>query len=142
MLSFRYPPRLLAVAVVLALVAGCGSSSGRSTVEGSVKYDGQPVDQGGIVFVPEGQGAAADLVKATGIIEDGRYKFESQRGPKPGKYRVEITWQKKTGEKVAGGEGQLREKTQQALPAKYNEKSELIREVKSGSNTLDFDLAK
>src|SRR5262249_49482702 len=119
MWSFRYPPRFLAVAVVLALVAGCGSSSARSTVEGSVKYDGQPVDQGGIVFIPEGQDAAADLVKATGIIEDGRYQFDSHRGPKPGKYRVEITWQKKTGEKVAGESGHLREKTQQVIPAKY-----------------------
>src|SRR5689334_22739688 len=93
-------PCLLLLAAGLTLAAGCGSSSDRVTLEGSVKYDGQAVDQGGLTFIPEG--GDGQVPRATCEIEDGRYRFNTRNGPKPGKYRVQIYWQKKTGKKVKG----------------------------------------
>src|SRR5262249_16301172 len=50
-------PRLLFLAVAALALAGCGSSdSERSRVRGAVSYDGQPVDEGSIGFIPEGAG--------------------------------------------------------------------------------------
>jgi hypothetical protein len=133
MLSSRL---LAALALALALLTGCGDSeNSRAVVQGSVTYDGQPVDQGGIAFIPLGNDAGSQRVRATGHIVDGRYELDRRHGPFPGKYRVMITWRKKTGKG---------EQTVQALPPKYadTDKSELTRDVEPGSNTIDFDLKK
>ncbi len=135
-------PRFLAVAaaVALALVAGCDTGP-RSAVEGTVTYDGQPVDVGGIAFIPIGSDAEG-RVRATGPIKDGHYELDSRKGPLPGNYRVEITWQKKTGKKVTIEFGHKKDETVQVIPDKYNTKSELTVEIKPGRNTLPFDLNK
>jgi hypothetical protein len=141
----QHLPRFLAaaVAVALPLIAGCGGGpNDRSPVRGSVSYDGQPVDKGGIAFLPEGEGEEDHRVRATGQIHDGRYDLDALKGPFPGKYRVQIYWKKKTGQKVPGeGEG-LKDETLQVIPSKYNTESELIVEIKPGRNTFDFNLAK
>ncbi len=56
MIAPRATYRLVALAVpLLVLVAGCSSgSTDRSPIRGTVSYNGQPVDNGGIVFLPEG----------------------------------------------------------------------------------------
>jgi hypothetical protein len=136
-------PQLLALATAtaLAFVAGCDSGP-RATVYGIVCYDGQPVDQGGIAWIPLGDASGRTGVRATGEIADGRYELDSRRGPLPGRYRVEITWQKKTGRQVRGEAGHPKDETKQVIPVRYNGKSELIREVKAGGNPFDFDLPK
>jgi hypothetical protein len=145
MILSKCRPRLCAVATiaVFALMVGCSGSGSRSPVQGSVSYDGQPVDDGGVAFLPEGDGPSAEeRVRATGMIADGRYDFDARRGPFPGKYRVQIYWQKKTGKRVPGEGGVMKDETQQAIPAKYNTSTELVVEVRPGRNTLDFDLKK
>lgn len=141
MLSSRQLARLqhVACAVVFAFVAGC-SSGPRSSVEGNVNYDGELVDQGGIVFIPVVEDSG--LVRATGPIQNGRYHLDNQRGPNPGKYRVEITWRKKTGNKVPGEGGNPRDEVVMPVPAKYNTESELTVDVQPGRNTFHFDLKK
>jgi hypothetical protein len=122
----------------LALV-GCSSDSDRSRVQGSVSYNGEPVDDGGIAFIPEGGGESQ--VRTTGMIQDGRYDLDSTRGPYPGKYRVEIYWNKKTGKQIANRtKTASKDERKQAIPPKYNEKTELIETIKPGRNTLNFDL--
>jgi hypothetical protein len=121
---------------------GCSSSHARSRVQGTVSYDGQDVDRGGIAFIPEGDEADQPRVRATTEIVDGKYQLDSQRGPYPGKYRVQIYWLKKTGKKVPGEKGHLMDETVQALPAKYNSSSQLTVDVQRGANTLDFALPK
>jgi hypothetical protein len=143
--SPNYLPRYLAVTVAaaLAVIAGCGSgATSRSPIKGSVRYDGQPVDQGGIAFIPEGADTGEKRFRATGEIKDGQYELDSRHGPNTGKYRVEITWHKKTGKQVAGERGHKRDQTQQVIPAKYNTQSELVIEIERGHNTRDFDLKK
>jgi hypothetical protein len=140
--AFPHLCRLLFLAVVALALVGCGSSaSDRSRVHGAVSYDGEPVDDGGIAFLPEGGGASQ--ARATGVIEGGHYDLDSSRGPYPGKYKVEIYWNKKTGKKLHGPSGKSsKEERKQAIPDKYNEKSELRVEVKPGSNELNFHLKK
>lgn len=129
-----------ACAVMLASLAliGCSSQSDRSRVQGDVSYNGEPVDDGGIAFVPDGGG---DADRATGMIRDGHYDLDSTRGPHPGKYHVEIYWNKKTGRQITSPSGKAtKDETKQAIPPKYNEHTELTVEIKPGRNTLDFNL--
>jgi hypothetical protein len=129
---------ILTVAVIALAGLGCSSDSDRSHVQGAVSYNGEPVDDGGIGFLPD-EGNPSQF-KATGQIVDGRYNLDNKRGPFPGKYRVEIYWNKKTGRTITGRSGATKDERRQALPAKYNERTELKVEVKPGNNTLDFDL--
>ena len=107
-----------------------------------LSHPGQPVDQGGIAFIPEGEDTGEKRFRATGEIKDGQYDLDGHHGPNAGKYRVQITWHKKTGKQVAGERGHKRDQTQQVIPAKYNTQSELSVEIQPGRNTRDFDLKK
>jgi hypothetical protein len=119
------------------LAAGCGS--GNVALNGDVSYDGQPIDDGTITFVSTSSGSS-DAGKASCHIENGKYKFEKDRGPAPGKYKVEITWLKKTGKKLPTGDGEPRDEKVQSLPAKFNTQTTLTADVTSGSPKLDFAL--
>jgi hypothetical protein len=127
----------------LAVVAGCDSGpSDRAPVRGSVRYGGQPVDQGGIAFIPVGDAQGAEHVRAAAEIKDGQYELDARHGPSLGKNRVQITWRKKTGRQLPGERGHVREETVQAIPPRYNTQTELIRDVQPKPNTFDFDLPK
>src|SRR5438094_5517339 len=124
--------RLIVPALAALAWSGCGSNR----IQGEVRYGGEPVDQGGIAFLREGGESDAEN-RATGAIQDGHYNLE--KIPAPGAYRVQIYWHKKTGRKI-GRPGEATDERKQAIPPKYNEKTELKVEVKPGRNTLDFDL--
>ncbi|HEV3115759.1 MAG TPA: hypothetical protein VGY58_01820 [Gemmataceae bacterium] len=69
--------RVVGGSIVLALcivLLGCGgASSKRAVVSGTVKYDGKPVEEGRITFMP----ASADVKSggnAQGDIKDGQYR--------------------------------------------------------------------
>jgi hypothetical protein len=127
----------LAALLCLAFLPGCGGT-GQVEVEGTVTYDGQPVKAGAITFVAaENQGLSGG-----GTILDGKYHVPANVGPKTGKYRVEIRWAKPTGKKFKSETGHLIEMTEEGLPAKYNDKSELTADLHSGKNTIDFHLPK
>ena len=131
----RRAPAALALAAALAFLSGC---SGRPSVSGTVTFNGQPVDGGVIVFIPEGQGGK----QASAPIVDGKFSISSGEGPTPGKNRVEITWHKKTGKKVPtpGDPGTEIDETVQVIPNQFNTGSTLVEEVKPGSNEFKFDL--
>jgi len=134
-------PRTLAAPVlVLALLclAGCG---GRASVQGSVSYAGAPVDDGTIAFIST-DGGSGEGANASGDVKDGKYSISGDRGPKSGKYKVEIYWNKKTG-KMVGTPGDASVKmaeVKQMLPPKYNKQTELTADITSGSNTKNFEL--
>ena len=130
----RSSPRgpLAAFALGLLLAAGCGRPP--AAVEGTVTYDGVPVDDGGITFVPAAGGA-----KAGAPVKNGRYAIDAAHGPAPGSYKVEVTWNKAVGRRVAdpdtaGGT------TRQVLPEKFNKATTLTADVTAGANRIDFDL--
>jgi hypothetical protein len=122
----------LLVAAGFVLLPGCGARS----ATGTVSFDGTPVDGGVISFVPEGKAA-----RANADIVGGKYTVASGTLT-TGKNRVEILWNKKTGRKipVPGDPGTTTDETLQVIPEKFNKSSTLTADVKSGNNTIDFDL--
>jgi len=108
-------------------------------VQGTVTFDGTPVDGGRIMFIaadPKGVHAHAD-------INQGKYSIDAAKGPSVGKHRVEILWYKLTGKKVVGSDPpNLVDEKIQLIPEQYNGKSTLTQEVTSGVNTFNFDLKK
>jgi len=123
-------------ALITVVLSGCGSGA---RVEGTVTFDGAPVDGGSISFVPEGSTEAP----GTGQITDGKYSIRTEKGLTPGKYKVEIYWNKKTGKEVKNPNdaGTTVEETKQVIPVRYNTKTELTVELKAGSNSgVNFDL--
>lgn len=135
--------RALALVALIALqpaLAGCGANEdGRIAVAGHVTYEGQPLQQGQVVFEPRGAGRMA-----IGHVVDGRYTIAAQRGPIPGEYVVRITSTRATGEKASAGPtggNELRDVYEQFLPEKYNDRSELVVKIEGSSSVeQDFDL--
>jgi len=125
-----------AVAAALALAAGCGDGPATGEVTGTVKVDGQTPPAGSsITFFP----ADGKSPSAGATLDDGRYTV---RVP-VGRARVEIRVPRpkaRPGPK-AHGPGAEGGWIEESLPAKYNDKSELTFEVKSGTNKKDWELS-
>jgi hypothetical protein len=125
--------------LALALLAA-GCSDGKTEVSGTVRLNGQPIQEGSINFIPidgnRGPGAGA-------VITDGKYHIPRTGGVTPGKNRVEIRAFRNNGRKVqdpTGKPGTLADERSPAFPAEFNDKSTLVREVRPGSDTIDFDI--
>ncbi len=117
--------------------SGCGKGEQFQSVSGSVTVDGQPLKKGIITFYAIGEGSTSG-----GEVIDGSYALPADRGPSPGKYRVEITGSRPTGKTEFDID--LKKKVdieEQFLPPKYHVKSELTAEVvATGENKFDFSL--
>jgi len=125
--------------VLSAVFAGCGGDGiDRVEVFGNVTLDGKPLDDAAILFVPLGDGPTAGT-QFTG----GEYRIEEARGPSPGKYRVEITAYRGTGEMIEDSDlpGQMEERRESVVPERYNSQSQLTVELTPGNaNRHDFAL--
>lgn len=135
--------RILSLLSVLCLI-GCGSSGPQqAALSGSVTYDGTPVADGRITFIPT---AGTKGVSAGDVIKDGKYSIPADKGPTYGKYRVEIKWSKKTGKQIEMGSpappGTKVDEVVEAIPTKYNTESTLEKEINSPKQTIDFKLDK
>ena len=129
--------------LLLVMAAGCGRGDGRATVKGNVWLDGAPLESGSIALVPS---PGSSGVAAGGVIKNGTYSI-TKKGPLPGEYQVQITAWRKTGQMVpaptigpVAKEGEMVEQTEQYIPEKYNESSELTVEIQPGHNRHDFEL--
>ena len=127
------------LAGLLAVCLGCGGND-LTTVEGTVTFDGQPVEAGSIVFEPaDGAGPAAG-----GTIEQGKYRLAGDAGVVPGQKIVRISAVRNTGQQVEAGppapEGTMIEEVEQYIPIQYNRNTTLTAEVPPGQVTLDFAL--
>ena len=129
--------RVVAV-VALLQFGGCGHETGpkRIPVEGEVLYDGEPVKQGMISFVPS-QGPPVQTP-----IENGRYRVDYKGGVPAGTSRVEIQGFREGPREVvlAAGSPPQKEVVQYIAP-KYNRDSVLTVEISEGEpNVYDFPL--
>jgi len=126
------------IVAILVTVTGC-SGQGQVSVHGDITLDGSLVESGSISFLPLGSGAE---VAVSAPIVNGSYETsETATGLTPGEYRVEITWPKKTGKKIASLDpGMMTDETVEAIPAKYNSESELTVQVTAGKDKYDFAL--
>ncbi|MEW4562418.1 hypothetical protein AB1K70_07825 [Bremerella sp. JC770] len=94
-LNLSLTSSLLSVAILtgLAMNVGCGTGQSgppRFQVSGSATYDGKPIPQGEILFVPnaaEGNRGTATLVE----IQDGQYATADGNGLIGGAYKIEIS---------------------------------------------------
>lgn len=125
-----------------SLLVGCSkpeySGDRRFALSGKVTYDGEPVDYGSISFLPL---AGQDQRVSGGYIEGGAYSVPEAQGANAGKYRVEIRWDKLTGEKVLqSATGKMEEVRAEGLPSKYHKDSELTAEVSENQTVFDFHL--
>lgn len=122
---------------LIITLLGCGGPR-QVAVEGDVTFDGQPIEEGSISFIPE---AGTESRKASAAIIKGSYRVLAENGPLPGKFKIEISWMKKTGKKLASADpGMTADETKEVIPAKYNTASTLIRDIGTGENRLDFKL--
>jgi hypothetical protein len=124
------------MALVAALVPGCGPGDPRLAVSGSVTFKGQPLDQGRIEFhPPQNNGTMSGAV-----IQNGRYEIPRDKGLNPATYEVRIySYDQKAG--TAGaipGEAGLGFK--ERIAKKYNSASTLKADVKRGQTTFDFSV--
>jgi hypothetical protein len=106
--------------------------------------DGQLLCRGSITFVPvddRGQVASGRGPGGGDVInEKGNYTIK--RGLRPGKYRVEIRSTRTLDRKVPNPTipPELVDEEVSVIPEEYNTRSSLVREVKPGSQVLDFPL--
>jgi hypothetical protein len=134
-LTRKHVPSSILMALLCACT-GCGPSHPR--IEGTVTLDGVPVDGGSISFF-QGSGAGSD--KGNAPIVGGKYVIGGDRARNlaPGSYTVRIFWLQLLGNsnpKYVDASAPVK----QLIPEQYNDKSTLTREVKPGTNQLDFDL--
>ncbi|WP_241676355.1 carboxypeptidase-like regulatory domain-containing protein [Bremerella volcania] len=133
-LSRRLAATALASIALIGLV-GCGSGSGVAPVSGTVTLDGEPLANALVSFYPQEEGKRF----STGTTDaSGHYELvytNDQQGAAIGRHTVKITTA------TVQGEGGPAKPPKEKLPAKYNDQSELVVEVASGSNSnTDFDL--
>jgi hypothetical protein len=139
--------RFWGMCVVVALCCGCGTGDGlnRASVSGKVTVNGTPVEKGNISFMPA-KGTKGPSVG--GEIKNGTFQIPAARGPVAGNYTVQLNAPQKTGRKTKLAPGvsvpglapgaEIDEVLD--LPAQYNTKSTLQKEVKAGKNDFDFEL--
>lgn len=87
------------VLILVALVPGCGSTG--ATVSGTVTFEGEPVNDGSISFLPADGKGPADGAR----IRDGRYNLDILvPGPKLVKIeavkKVQVNWSSLEGQKA------------------------------------------
>ena len=120
--------------LVAASLTGCGPSGPKTyTATGEVTFDGDPVEEGEIIF------RAADGASGSweGRIVGGSYSLETTAGAK----RVEITARRKIEGAAAAASGEPAISFESYIPEQYNEKSELTANVTAdGDNQFDFPL--
>lgn len=133
----RFPAIVLLLTACIVTV-GCGDSA-KARVKGNVTFNGDPVEEGSISFLPAEDTQSR---KASAAILNGVFDIPADRAPTPGKFKVEISWFKKTGNKIASADPGMvaADETKEAIPAKYNRETTLVRELVVGENKLDFKL--
>jgi hypothetical protein len=130
---------ILCSLLIVAAFSGCGRGGpAKAVVIGEVHYNGAPLPNGEIRFVPT-EGTTGPV--SGGTIADGKYSAEGKGGVPLGKHRVEIRsyrpiWNAGANRAAEGGG------TEQFLPSKYNGESTLTATVsaESAATPINFDL--
>ena len=144
---------LIACCLVCLITIGCGPGGPNlGTVTGKVTLDGQPVTNGLVTFTPvEGGRAASGKTDASGQYD---LVGVGGKGAVLGQHRVTVTTLHEAVaatemssdsaeyEKQAMGDPSAYDTAEvvESIPEKYNTKSELTKEVKSGANVIDLEL--
>jgi hypothetical protein len=131
--------QVLCVCIVIGGVFGCADGKPKKyPVSGEVKFQGKPLDQGGITFVGE------DLARGTGWapIKDGQYSISAKEGLLPGRFKVSISSAdpRNTAPDPDSPPGYL-PLPKDRIQSKYNAQTTLSADVKAeGTNTFNFEV--
>ncbi|QDT55888.1 hypothetical protein Pan44_39360 [Caulifigura coniformis] len=121
--------RTLRVLLFPLVVAGCSNTGeGLGAVEGVIQLDGKPLSGASVIFEPLNGSPSIGYAD-----EDGQYELRFSRhamGATVGDHKV----------RVSTAEDQEGRRSKERVPARYNVKTELTASVKSGHNSIDFDL--
>ncbi len=134
-------PAFIALATLAAGCGGSGDELPRQSVYGTVTYDGQPIKNGRITFMPTDT-SGEDPVSGGAPIIDGKYEIGQEVGLVPGSYSVSIN---SAGDAAGAGgdEPGSMGMPKELLPDKYNTASKLNATVEAGkSDPIDFTLDK
>lgn len=142
----RGSPRSTTTLLLLAGVAafgGCSSGDGleRVVINGSVSYDGKPVEAGQIRFRPI-EGTSGPITVRP--IEAGAYTTAESGGVPLGRHSIEIKSYDAAEYKAKRNRGPGVAAPKQLLPAKYNDKTTLTLDLDADSDksSVDFQLEK
>jgi hypothetical protein len=133
-MRFGRVPSCLLLCALLPL-SGCDDAK-IGEVSGTVTVDGSPMDAGSITFVPvDGKTSTAG-----GEIKNGHYSVKVPIG----KMKVSISMPRESRKKKLYNtpDSPVGTMYEEGLPAKYNGKTELELEVKSGRNPKNWELTK
>jgi hypothetical protein len=107
---------------------------------GTVRLDGRLIEEGSIQFIPvEGSKGPS----GGGIIQGGNYLIPREKGVTVGTNRVELRAFKAAGKKIQDPTAPQGVKTVvrvQAFPPEFNDRSTVVKEVRAGTNVIDFDV--
>jgi len=136
MTTTRFHTGLLLLPLLAAL--GC-SGNNRASVTGKVTFDGKPLKEGRILFVPD---QANPGPSAGAPIRDGTYSVAAANGVFIGKNKVQINAVRGTGSKIPSPftPGEMIDEVAEMIPKRYNINTEFSREIKPGANQFDFDM--
>jgi hypothetical protein len=139
-------PRCLCVVVLTAGLLGCGGSSGRVPVTGTVTLNDQLLADAMVTFYPEGDTAGLGGGARTG--PDGKYTLIAAQGGDglpPGEYTVVISrLLRPDGTPLPPDVPPIESNARETLPAVYSSRdaSKLKRTVKKDTTSYDFALSK
>ena len=136
----KYATQFTALAVGVSILAaltlaGCGGGkTPMAKVEGEVKFNGEPIEKGSIVFVPsDGKGPTAG-----GEITNGQFSVLVPPGPR----RIEIRSSKVVGKRKAYDtpDSPTFDITEELIPPVYNSQSTLTKDIQMPRTRVDLDL--
>jgi len=131
----RHAGRAVTLAALLTALVGCANDN-MADVSGTVSVDGAPAERGSITFIPtDGKSPTAGAE-----IKDGKYAARVPLGAAKVQIRVPKVVDKK--KLYNTPDSPVQEVLAEVLPAKYNDKTELTLDVKSGSNEKNWELKK
>ena len=123
----------VAAPVIGVLLAGCGDRGDApelGDVSGYVRLDGQPLSAARVIFQPEGGRPSIGLTDDEGYYELSYSRGET--GAKVGRHVVRISTFVEADDEQPG--------VPEQVPDRFDERSELVREIASGGNEIDFEL--
>ena len=138
----RFAEICVLTSLLLVGLAGCGGGDGpeRAVVTGKVTFQGEPLANGEIRFVPT-KGTEAPVSGAS--IAEGAYRADGLGGVPVGTHKVVIQGFRAADTPVHDPiEGDYYPRVQY-LPVKYNDQTELEITIPPGSSTMtqDYDLS-
>lgn len=129
------------ITLTLLGASGCGEGGPpRASVQGTITWEGTPIEDGKISFIPQNGGP-----EVTAKIIGGKYELPKIEGPVIGTNLIAILGLRNLGPQEAGPPhppGTMIETTQQFIPTEYNNSSKLTVEIQDGENTHNLVLPK